>query len=616
MSIIAGINHPVWTTKLTLLSTSATNNYLTVKSTAVLYVNMSLFFTGKPIGTLVTNHTYYVRAIHSATQFTISSTIGGAVVTVTTASGVMSIIAGNIKFDTTVVAIDEPNNTVVLSDTVSTLIPAQTEIKFSRPLVKHQDYTSLSRTKLTLKKQIKTGMVIQLSGKREIIRLDDSNFGSNLVTNPSAIMLPYIADGISNTITIPSSYVDIAGVVKQFVVNDGDIFIVRNSTSSGAETEYDIDTAISGGNFSANSAAGIASSEIIVDGSSFENQDVDAGPEEVVPGQVVDAVAIKVYDSNTSGSYMQFKDMLNRTHFKRLNETKQTNLTVSLLQTDETITVEDASTFDLPAPEQNRPGVIDINGERIEFFTINGNVLGQLRRGTLGTGIPDEHELYSIVQEISAGENMPIQDKILIDQYEADGTNYLDISVSPVKSNNWKVKTTQLAAELLDTDTTIVVTDASIFKLEPNMPGVIKIHGEKIEFDTIDGNVLGDLRRGVDNTVIQPIHTERSVVQNITTESFGQCDNIEVIVNGVTLKKAPYTIHDININSTSPLGDVQYDADFSVDGKSKRIRLTNAVPAGTLITVIKRTGTSWTIPTYAAIIDRFLSAVPGSQRIN
>ena len=39
-----------------------------------------------------------------------------------------------------------------------------------------------------------------------------------------------------------------------------------------------------------------------------------------------------------------------------------------------------------PNPEINSPGVVIIDGERIEFFKKDGNLLSQLRRSSLGTG--------------------------------------------------------------------------------------------------------------------------------------------------------------------------------------------------------------------------------------
>ena len=69
--------------------------------------------------------------------------------------------------------------------------------------------------------------------------------------------------------------------------------------------------------------------------------------------------------------------------------------------------------------------------------------------------------------------------------------------------------------------------------------------------------------------------------------------NWKFFVINIRLKKSPYVVHNPNISLYSPQGDQQFDADFSVDGTSNQIRLTNQLPIGTQITVIKRTGSVW-----------------------
>jgi hypothetical protein len=46
-----------------------------------------------------------------------------------------------------------------------------------------------------------------------------------------------------------------------------------------------------------------------------------------------------------------------------------------------------------------------------------------------------------------------------------------------------------------------------------------------------------------------------------------------------------------NINSTEP--EQQFDPDFSVNGITKQIRLTNVLNTSTVITIIKRQGSNW-----------------------
>jgi hypothetical protein len=72
------------------------------------------------------------------------------------------------------------------------------------------------------------------------------------------------------------------------------------------------------------------------------------------------AITVITFGNNvlTSGiAYHQFKDMLNRTHFKRLSLNKRTKLTHTLKWSDTSIVVEDATNFDTPNPSKNSPGV-------------------------------------------------------------------------------------------------------------------------------------------------------------------------------------------------------------------------------------------------------------------
>jgi hypothetical protein len=90
--------------------------------------------------------------------------------------------------------------------------------------------------------------------------------------------------------------------------------------------------------------------------------------------------------SSTVLGYRVFKDIFNRTHFTRLSKNNTTYLTKELKYTDTEIHVADAEALTAPIVSKKIPGVILLNNERIEFYKIDGNILTQLRRNTLGTG--------------------------------------------------------------------------------------------------------------------------------------------------------------------------------------------------------------------------------------
>ena len=140
-------------------------------------------------------------------------------------------------------------------------------------------------------------------------------------------------------------------------------------------------------------------------------------------GDVIQIIAFTNSVVHDSFAYMQFKDILNRVHYKRLNKSKSTRLDKDLTQFSKTITVVDGSVLDTPVPSKNLPGIIEINGERIEYFNKVGNVLSQLHRGTLGTGIPTLHGKDSLILNIGPSETIPYKDEYVIKTHTADGNS-------------------------------------------------------------------------------------------------------------------------------------------------------------------------------------------------
>lgn len=273
----------------------------------------------------------------------------------------------------------------------------------------------------------------------------------------------------------------------------------------------------------------------------------------ITPGDKISMIGYSPEFSNPQYSYMQFKDMLNRTHYKRLNKNKQTFIVNSLYQTDIGMTVDNASVLDDPNPEGNLPGIIYINGERIEYFAKTGNVLSRLRRGTLGTGVPTVHSSGTTILNIGVSETIPYKDEFIVETFVAtDSSNLLYLNYMP-----------DVQSGTID-DGSTVYTDW--FR------------------DTVPAN-------------------------------FGQCNEVEVFVAGYRLKKTPYKLHDITIDPSN-LGDVDYEAEFSVDGTSSTIRLTTPAPDDTKIVVVKKIGKMWSDADTSLVdstnnIANFIKAAPG-----
>ena len=124
--------------------------------------------------------------------------------------------------------------------------------------------------------------------------------------------------------------------------------------------------------------------------------------------------------SSTVLGYRIFYDVLGRTHYKRLSKNHSTYLTKELKFTDVTIEVADPSVLTPPITSKNIPGVILVDGERIEFFQINGNVLSQLRRSTLGTSPSFYSEMYTKVIDQGTNQTVPYADRLLTQVFYTD----------------------------------------------------------------------------------------------------------------------------------------------------------------------------------------------------
>ena len=145
----------------------------------------------------------------------------------------------------------------------------------------------------------------------------------------------------------------------------------------------------------------------------------------IVEIEANDVIELLHFADLTSGNkygWSQFKDMLNRTHYKRLDDRDGIMLAANLNWYDQSITVTDGSTLPEPSPTSNVPGILFIAGERIEYFVRNGNVLSQLRRGTLGTGVKAIYLEGENVYNQGASSTMPYKDETLTAQFLADGT--------------------------------------------------------------------------------------------------------------------------------------------------------------------------------------------------
>jgi hypothetical protein len=312
-------------------------------------------------------------------------------------------------------------------------------------------------------------------------------------------------------------------------------------------------------------------------------------------------------------AYMQFKDMLNRVQYKRLNANKQTRLLRDLRFNDTTIEVEDASKFDSPNITKGRPGVIEIRGERIEYFEIDGNILRKLRRATLGTGAPLRHRAGSFVTEIGSTETIPYTDETIVTQRVSDGTNIVPLDFIPAITANLRGKRYNTQHDHDSIEVFVGGYDASISWA----PGIDYTVGTIVTIGTYTYKVTAYHQSGA--TFKSPVTTLTTVdgVRTVVATNVDYTSAYEFFIGNIRLKKSEYTMFNTNIAPYSPEGDLTMPADFEVDGTTPVISLTSALPVGTHITVIRRIcSEAWdaiiNIQEDTNRVANFLKAQPGT----
>lgn len=158
--------------------------------------------------------------------------------------------------------------------------------------------------------------------------------------------------------------------------------------------------------------------------------------------------------ASTVLGYRIFNDIFNRTAFKRLSAQNSTYITQPLRVTDEEIHVFDASVLTPPIPSKKIPGVVIIAGERIEFYKVNGNVLTQLRRATLGTSPNTYSEIYTTVIDQGPNQTIPFAESV-----------YKQVQYTTSTTATYTILTTSSTA----------TGDGITLSLDPNIPAVDQV---------------------------------------------------------------------------------------------------------------------------------------------
>ena len=149
----------------------------------------------------------------------------------------------------------------------------------------------------------------------------------------------------------------------------------------------------------------------------------------------IDVMYFAVPSATGATGFRIFKDMLNRTFFKRINENSTTEISNDVTETAKTISVVDGTKLSDVDGSSAIPGVIFVDKERIEYFNKSGNVLSNLRRGTLGTGIK-AHTGGTQVVDASGNETVPYADTVYTNTHTGDGsTTVFATTIAPTSAS-------------------------------------------------------------------------------------------------------------------------------------------------------------------------------------
>ena len=232
------------------------------------------------------------------------------------------------------------------------------------------------------------------------------NEGTDIVLVPSAITSPYSLSA-SDVLSV-TTYNNALGMKQRREVLEGrpsGVFKLRFDTLHGGYTYVWLngEQLVQGSDYTVNG------NTITVTGKTITSSDR------------LDVMYFALESATGATGFRIFKDMLNRTFYKRISKTATTKLTSVMTEGTQSITVENGSVLSTPDVASNTPGVVFIDKERIEYFIKTDNVLSQLRRGTLGTGIK-EHGSGTQVVDASGTQTIPYADTVYTNTFTGDGS--------------------------------------------------------------------------------------------------------------------------------------------------------------------------------------------------
>ena len=259
------------------------------------------------------------------------------------------------------------------------------------------------------------------------VRIDDPNFGTGrTVTNPNAIIQTITVTETTNVLDLTELGIttDASDVIK--IVELESVIVADASTPDWYELR-----SLRNGVVPLNTPAmddqyvWVVKNGVLLDPSVDYYVTDSKSTIKIIGGLAENDNVETIHFSNSrlrnKFGWRQFKDILNRTHYKSIDGRQNIKLVKDLHWYDKEIALENTDTLPNPNATAGVPGIVFIEGERIEYFKKDGSVLKQIRRGTLGTGVKEMYTEGTEIYNQSSTFSMPYKDNILTTVFTATG---------------------------------------------------------------------------------------------------------------------------------------------------------------------------------------------------
>jgi hypothetical protein len=251
-----------------------------------------------------------------------------------------------------------------------------------------------------------------------------------------------------------------------------------------------------------------------------------------------------------------FYDNYGRTHYKRLSGQNTTELVANLLPDDDSITVFDSDVLTPPDIEKRIPGVIVIDGERIEFYKMENNRLSQLKRGALGTGVKALHPAGTLVVDQGINQTIRIKDTVNVEKLPTSTSTDIS-SVAIITSSTQVVSFAPLVTQVTGTiyTTTFVqsIPRSGNSLTYQNSPSLAPSYRTLQVFDSSKNTIVGHIPQQTEVAWIVMSEVSNGSIpglnkqwfDNLQTAVNNSADGINYLTVATTSGSVVYTVKDI-----------------------------------------------------------------------